>query len=158
MDTTVLGLKNCELNEKVSVLLASPMVWPVKVTGENDGCQTVTVPSAGVPPVPAGTVMVIDVRLAPAAAEVVNPNVYAVPDAPVPASVDDHERLPSVPNALAGRAAIRVLDTATSSAISTMSAVRPRLTGCRSGRLLGWAAHARTIGWITLRKTSACCL
>jgi hypothetical protein len=87
--------------------------------------------------------MVTEERL-PAVA-VVSVYVYDVPDALICAEVGDHDRLLSVPSALAGRAEMSVLDTATNSAISTTSVIRPRLTKRRRGRLLGRVAHARTV-------------
>jgi hypothetical protein len=143
MEKTELGLMKVEVNEKVMVFPPVRVTdWPGNVSGENEGCHAVTVPSTGVPVVPAGTDMVIELRLLPVG--VVNPNVYEVPVLAV-AAVDDHERLVIAPSALAGLAATRELDAATRSAISTMSVVRPRLTQRRRGRLRGRVAQARTV-------------
>jgi hypothetical protein len=87
--------------------------------------------------------MVTDER-APAVA-VVSAYVYDVPDVPIWAAVGDHDTLESVPSALAGLGEMSVLDTATSSAISTMSVVRPRLTKRRRGRPSDRLAHACTV-------------
>jgi hypothetical protein len=134
-----------EPNEKVMVFPPVRLTAgvPASVTGENDGCHTLTVPSVGVPVVPPGTVMVTDERLLPVD-EVVNPNVYVVPVLVV-AAVDDHERLVSVPNALAGRADTSAPEAAMTNAISTMSVVRPRPTRRRDGRPRGPIGLARIV-------------
>jgi hypothetical protein len=143
MDMMVPAAMNCEANENVSVVPTRPTDWAVSVTGEKEGCQALTVPSPGVPPVPGGTDMVTDER-APAVT-VVSAYVYDVPAVLIWAAVGDHDTLLSVPSALAGRGEMSVLDMATNSAISTTSVVRPRLTKRRRGRLSGRLAHACTV-------------
>jgi hypothetical protein len=135
-----------EVNEKVRVVPANEADMPAGVNGPKaPPWKALTVPTVGVPPVPLGTDIVTDESLPLVPVSVaVRVKVY-VELAPATVELDDQDRLPRTPNALAGRAATRVLDTAENSAIITMSVVRPRPTRRRPGRHRGRVAHARTV-------------
>ena len=134
-----------ELNENFRVVPVNEAAIFVGVNGPPLASKAFTVSTAGVPVVPVGTVMVTDESLPSEPVSVaVRVKVYVEPE-PAVVGLADQDRLPRVPEALAGRAETRVLDAAMNSAIITISAVRPWPTRRRQGRLLGKVAHARTV-------------